>query len=205
MVKEIQASYTTGATLYALLFNTSGQVRDVDTPEWETFVDASYGTYDIAMAEEGIASGIYTANMAASISAGVYNIVVRKRVGGSPAVSDPVVGDGQIHWDGTNEVPIGSNVVSILADTGTDGVLVATAAKTGYKLAADGLDSVTASEPSGKPTTFPGWIMWLIQRFRRSTLTSTTLTVKQEDGDVVTEQTVSDDGTTQSLGVPTEP
>ena len=38
---------------------------------------------------------------------------------------------------------VDTNVDAVLADTGTDGVVVAAASKTGYKLASDGLDSVT--------------------------------------------------------------
>jgi len=93
-----------------------------------------------------------------------------------------------------------ATVQSILTDTGTDGVVVAD--KTGYQLAADGLDAITATEPTGKPTTFAGWVMWLVQRFRRADMTTTTLTVKTEAGATVTQQTVSDDGTTQSIGAP---
>jgi len=78
--------------------------------------------------------------------------------------------------------------------------------KTGYKLAADGLDSITATESSGKPTNFREWVMWLVQRFRRSKMdrTAGTITVEQEDGTAVTEQTFSDDGTTQQLGGPSD-
>ena len=91
---------------------------------------------------------------------------------------------------------------AILDDTGTAGVVVAAGSKTGYKLASDGLDSVTATEPTGKPTTFAGWVMWLVQRFRRADMTATTLTVKTEAGATVTTQSVSDDGVTQSIGAP---
>ncbi|KKK47727.1 hypothetical protein LCGC14_3152260, partial [marine sediment metagenome] len=61
--------------------------------------------------------------------------------------------------------------------------------KTGFKLASDGLDQISAAEPTGKPTTFAGWVMWLVQRFRRSKLTEDTLTVEKEDGTAVTTQT----------------
>jgi len=93
-----------------------------------------------------------------------------------------------------------ATVQSILTDTGTTGVLVAD--KAGYQLASDGLDALAATEPAGKPTTFAGWVMWLVQRFRRADMTATTLTIKTEAGATVTQQTVSDDGTTQSIGAP---
>ena len=98
----------------------------------------------------------------------------------------------------------GKALTDILADTGTDGVVVATASKTGYGLAADGLDSITVTEPTGKPTTFRGWLMWLVQRFRRASKTPTTILVKTEAGATVTTQTVTDDGAgTETLGPPT--
>jgi len=75
--------------------------------------------------------------------------------------------------------------------------------KTGFKLASDGLDSITATEPTGKPTTFPGWVMWLVQRFRRAAKSTTEITVKTEAGADVTTQTITDDGAgTETLGPP---
>jgi len=110
---------------------------------------------------------------------------------------------------GTPAVSVSADIAAVkvdtaatLKDTGTDGVVVAAVSKTGYKLASDGLDQISAAESTGKPTTFAGWIMWLIQGFRRSKLTSSTLTVQKEDGTTVTTQAVSDDGTTQTLGPP---
>jgi hypothetical protein len=76
--------------------------------------------------------------------------------------------------------------------------------KTGYKLAADGLDSITADEPTAKPTTFRGWLMWLVQRFRRASKSPTAIVVKTEAGVTVTSQAVTDNGIgTETLGPPT--
>jgi hypothetical protein len=98
---------------------------------------------------------------------------------------------------------VDANVDAILADTGTDGVVVASASKTGYSLAASGLDAITATEPTGKPTTFPGWIMWLIQRLRRANKTTTDITVLSEAGATITTQAITDDGAgTETLGPP---
>ena len=75
--------------------------------------------------------------------------------------------------------------------------------KTGFSLAATGLDAITVTEPSGKPTTFPGWIMWLIQRFRRSSKTPTSLFVQKESGATITTQALTDDGAgTETMGPP---
>lgn len=74
--------------------------------------------------------------------------------------------------------------------------------KTGFSLAAGGLDAISAPEPTGKPTTFVGWLMWLVQGQRRATMTSTQKKVLTEAGAQITVQGVSDDGTTQSIEAP---
>jgi len=75
--------------------------------------------------------------------------------------------------------------------------------KTGFSLASDGLDAITATEPTGKPTTFPGWIMWLIQRARSSSKSTTQILVKTEAGATVTTQAITDDGAgAETLGPP---
>lgn len=110
MAKEIQASYWTGNTLYALLLDNSGEIYN--GAAFEAIADANWTTYDIAMSEEGTASGIYTCNMP-EVDAGIYNIIIRSQEGGSPAVSDPCVGEGEIHWDGSDVVSIGSIVEDV--------------------------------------------------------------------------------------------
>lgn len=93
-------------------------------------------------------------------------------------------------------------VDAILADTGTDGVVVASGSKTGYKLASDGLDTISTTTPSGVASNFREMLVQVWRRFfKKSTLTSTQLKTYADDGTtVVTTQTVSDDGTTQTQG-----
>lgn len=75
--------------------------------------------------------------------------------------------------------------------------------KTGYSLAATGLDAITATEPTAKPTTFPGWLMWLVQWKRRASKTPTAIVVRTEAGTTVTTQAITDDGAgTETLGPP---
>jgi hypothetical protein len=89
-----------------------------------------------------------------------------------------------------------------LATDNAGAVTPTAASKTGYSLAATGLDAITATEPTGKPTTFPGWLMWLVQRFRRSTKSATQIVVKTEAGATVTTQTITSSGDNQTLGAP---
>lgn len=102
----------------------------------------------------------------------------------------------------TQLTAIKADTAATLLDTGTDGVIVAASSKSGYSLASTGLDAIAAPEPSAKPNTFVGWLMWLVQRFRRAEMTSNTLTVKTEAGSTVTTQTVSNVAGTQSVGPP---
>ena len=95
-----------------------------------------------------------------------------------------------------------SDTAATLADTGTDGVVVAAASKTGYKLASDGLDSVATTAPTGVASNFREMVVGLWRRlFKKSTLTATQLKTYADDGTtVLTTQTVSDDDTTQTQG-----
>jgi len=74
--------------------------------------------------------------------------------------------------------------------------------KTGYKLASDGLDSVSTTAPSGVASNFREMIVQLWRRFfKKATLTSTELKTYADDGTTpITTQSVSDDGTTQTQG-----
>ena len=109
MANELVINHPTGSTLYALLFNGTGQIYNGATfgaPD-----SASWTDYDIAMTEATTATGIYRASMPAA-AAGVYGWVVRKQASGSPAVGDIAVGSGEIRWTGTAEetVPASANV-----------------------------------------------------------------------------------------------
>lgn len=83
--------------------------------------------------------------------------------------------------------------------TGTVGSVVT---KTGYSLAATGLDAIAVTDPAGVADTFPKMIVQLWRRFfKKSTLTATQLKTYADDGTTVrTTQTVSDDGTTETQG-----
>jgi hypothetical protein len=89
-------------------------------------------------------------------------------------------------------------VDSILDDTGTAGVVVATASKAGYSLAATGLDAIVVTAPTGVATTFPAMVVQLWRRFfKRATTDAGTATLKTyaDDGTTaITTQSISDDG-----------
>jgi len=109
MANELVIHHPTGATLYALLFDATGQIYNGST--FGAPSSASWTDYGIAMSEAATATGIYRADMPA-VAAGAYGWVVRKQAGGSPAVGDIAVGAGSIRWTGTAEeaVPAAVNV-----------------------------------------------------------------------------------------------
>jgi hypothetical protein len=85
---------------------------------------------------------------------------------------------------------------------GTGQAIAGQVSKTGYKLAADGLDSITVTAPTTVATSFPSMVVQLWRRFfRKATETSTQLKTYADDGStVVTTQTIANDGTTQTQG-----
>ena len=83
-----------------------------------------------------------------------------------------------------------------LTDTAT-----ALTGKTGFKLASDGLDSVSTTEPSGVASNFREMLVQVWRRFfKRVTMTDTALLNFKDDNSQATTQTMSDDGTTQEVG-----
>ena len=75
MANELIISYPTGATLYAQLFDATGQIWNGSA--FAAPGSAAWTDYDIAMSEVATATGIYRGTMPAA-AAGVYGWVVRK-------------------------------------------------------------------------------------------------------------------------------
>ena len=73
---------------------------------------------------------------------------------------------------------------------------------TAAKLAADGLDAIPITAPTGAATTFRQMIVAIWRRFfKRATMTSTEIKTYADDGaTVITTQPITDDGTTQTQG-----
>ena len=103
MANEIKCQYAIDiTTLYACVFNSSGQVYDLTDPGWETFDDSLIDRYDIPLTEVGDNSGLYTGTFPA-IVAGVYTVVCYNGDKGNPN-DDTVIGNGEMCWDGTAEI-----------------------------------------------------------------------------------------------------
>lgn len=112
MAGEIQASYSSGRTVYALIRNRNGLVWNGSA--FEAYATANIATYAVSLTEQGSASGFYSGAFPTGITTpGVYSIVCKHQSGGSVAETDATVALGDIQWDGAATLP--------LADLATSG------------------------------------------------------------------------------------
>ena len=104
-----------------------------------------------------------------------------------------------------------TNVDAILADTGTDGVVVASGSKTGYALSAAGVDAIW-DEPLAEPAgvfnwattrfTFRDLLQWIgaLARNKQTQTSSTQIVRNDADSANLASSATSDDGTTTTRG-----
>ena len=106
MANEIQVTYDTGATLYALVFDAAGQVWQLTTNTFVAYAAANIDNYDMAMSEIATNSEQYRGTFDSDIAAGVYSVVLFAQAGGSPdASADERIGEtGVMHWNGSEEI-----------------------------------------------------------------------------------------------------
>ena len=107
MANEIQADYKSGETLYATRFQPAGNVFITDGSADQVWSDPTL--YDVPVTENGN-GGHYEGDFDASanIAAGTYQVTVFLQTGVNPANGDPQLYKGEIFWDGTAEITIGT-------------------------------------------------------------------------------------------------
>lgn len=142
-----------------------------------------------------------------------------------PAVTDPHLDNGCFEIDSTNmkgvyrfdipDAPFAAGeenaLVMIKHDSCRSAVIhvsldsVLVGVKTGFTLAATGLDSITCTDPAGVANTFPKMLVQIWRRFfKKVTMTATQLKTYADNGtDINTTQTVADDDTTETQGAAT--
>lgn len=104
MANEVQFSFAAGRTAYFVVRNqTSGYVWNGTT--FEAFTSGNWATYDIAAVEQGI-SAFYAGNFPSTIAAGVYSVISKEQLGGSPVQTDPTIAVGDFNWNGSIAVPL---------------------------------------------------------------------------------------------------
>jgi hypothetical protein len=130
---------------------------------------------------------------AASIATSTQTAAILDAVGVVDTVVDAIkVKTDQLNFTGTD----------VKATLDGEEVTPTAASKTGYALAANGLDSITTTGPAGVAANFREMLVQVWRRFfGKVTMTADTLTTYDDAGTAVaTTQTLSDDSTTQTQG-----
>jgi len=124
MANEIWHNFLSGDTLDAYVFKkTNDQVFDENDggDTFEVWQDGNVANYDIPMTDNG--GDYYSVDFPSVITtAGVYRIAIARRAGGTAAVGDLRIAQGEIYWDGSAEIDIRTLDTSINDDViGADG------------------------------------------------------------------------------------
>ena len=132
---------TTAKTVYGIIERQADSYRLNDADG--AFAAAPTDPY-VSFTEHSVIKGEYVLSESRTVwNDGMYKCTVYEQSGGSPVpASDLVVAYQYMYVVSDAEVVSESSVTSILADTGTDGVVVATASKTGYALSTAGVDAI---------------------------------------------------------------
>ena len=121
MAAELQFSYQPGKTCYVLVRNRVGKIYTVGVhapgDPFVTYDTTQYANYEVSATEQGTGSGYYAANFPQPGSGddpvpGVYSVVAKHQLGGSPAETDPTVATGDIQWNGVSTMPLSDVVTS---------------------------------------------------------------------------------------------
>lgn len=172
-------------------------------------IDASVG----AMAANVMTAAAAAADLTTELQTGLATAAALTTVAGNvtsikastdnlPAdPADASVVAGLIAAVSTKVDTVDTNVDAILLDTGTDGVVVAAAAKTGYRLSSAGVDDVLRTAltegyaADGSTFTLEQALYMLWALLAERSIASTTLTAKKLDGSTSAMTFTLDDGT----------
>jgi hypothetical protein len=104
MSNEIQADYSSGNVLYAVIRNPAGQVWCVAAQVFENWGTNGHaaGDYDVPVIDTG--GSHYIGAFDSAVPAGTYCIQIFRQVGAGPAEGDPLVSSRQILWTGSGEL-----------------------------------------------------------------------------------------------------
>lgn len=177
MANEItyHSAADSGNTVYAMLENTVGQVWNGST--FEAPASGNWGNYDIPMTEAATSTGIFRADMPGA-SAGTYSYTIRLQAGGSPAVTDAVLGGTTqlFYWDGSSVLSAAEALLTARAEPG------------------QGAPLVNATALAKLDYLYKNWR-------NKKTQTASEFDLYNDAGDTVDQKaTVSDDGTTATKG-----
>lgn len=172
----------------------SGQVSDINPDEigngvYKFNITANETNADHIVVVPIIATGHILADPKEYLTRSVTPSVNAIQIGSSTTAADNLVLD----YNGTGYNKSASTI----------GTATRVFEKGGWQLATSGLDYISVTAPSTVATTFPGMVVQVWRRwFKKSTIHATNglITYADNGSTAVTTQTVSDDGTTQTIG-----
>lgn len=105
MANEIWHSFEEADTLYALVWRqTDDKVWNDTDSQFNTYTDADILKYDIPLTNH-VDSDYHSADFPSAIATGIYRVQVMQQIGGSiDADADIAVAQGEIYWDGVEEI-----------------------------------------------------------------------------------------------------
>jgi len=116
---EIALPYETGRTVYVVIRDRNSRpYSSSGAGGFNTYNTSEYADYAVSLTEQGTASAYYVGNFPSISSGGIYSLVAHRQAGGSPAETDPNIGGGDVHWDGSKVISM-----SELANSGQIGQL----------------------------------------------------------------------------------
>ena len=167
MANEIRATYDTGTTLYALVFNAAGQVWQLTTNTFVAYVPANIDNYDIVLSEIATNSAQYRGTFDSDIAAGIYSVVLFAQAGANPvAADDQRIGDtGKMIWDSSAEIELDDIKASETNIRGADSDTL--------KTLSDQIDSAATTYRLGLSASYDGTTaklgLWLEEAGQRQT------------------------------------
>ncbi len=115
MAGEVQFSYQRGKTTYFVARNqTSGFIWSTSggtSGAFEAFTSGNWANYAISCTEQGT-SATYAGNWPTTMAAGVYGVIAKDQLGGTPTQLDTSIGAGDFQWGGSAVVPLSDTVTS---------------------------------------------------------------------------------------------
>ena len=99
MANEMEITYQGSATIYATLRRQDDSyVWNTATADFEAWVDTSLADYTISLNSAG--GDLYQGNWPAEVVAGDYRVLYYTQIGGSPDVTDLLIGTADHYWNG---------------------------------------------------------------------------------------------------------
>jgi hypothetical protein len=104
MANEIQADYSSGNTIYAVIRNVFGEVWYITGEVFETWGTDSRDAndYDISLIDKG--GSKYIGDFDSNIPAGRYCVQIFLQAGAGPDDGDSMIGSSEIFWSGSGRI-----------------------------------------------------------------------------------------------------